>query len=128
MYCKNCGKEVNEKAVACISCGVPPLLEKKFCQECGVSTNTNQVICVKCGVSLTTSKTGAMLSSTGKLDGFYCSSDDKIIMGVCGGLGHKYGLSPWIMRLVFLCGTGAIIAIPVYFVLGTKEKIPTKNL
>ena len=44
MYCKNCGKEVNEKAVACINCGVPPLLEKNFCQECGTETKPNQVV------------------------------------------------------------------------------------
>lgn len=127
MYCKNCGKEVNEKAVACISCGVPPLLEKNFCQECGAETKPNQVVCIKCGVSLTTKKSGGVSSALGNLDGFYCSTDDKIIMGVCGGLGHKYGFSPWIFRLLFLFGTGAIVAIPIYFVLGTKEKISTKT-
>lgn len=128
MYCKNCGKEVNEKAFACISCGVPPLLEKKFCQDCGVETNANQVICIKCGVSLNNSNQSSSISLSNNLDGFYCSSDDKIIMGVCGGLGHKFGLSPWLMRLVFLFGGAAIVALPVYFVLGTKEKIPTKTI
>ena len=54
MYCKNCGKEVNEKAIACTSCGLPPLSEKHFCQECGVSTNEKQIICITCGVSLVT--------------------------------------------------------------------------
>ena len=52
MYCRNCGNKVDEKAVACSACGVPPLCERKFCQSCGVATQTNQVICVKCGVSL----------------------------------------------------------------------------
>ncbi len=23
MYCKNCGKEINDKAVICVNCGVP---------------------------------------------------------------------------------------------------------
>ena len=50
-YCRNCGKEVDSKAVACIGCGVPPLLENKYCYNCGVETESNQVICVKCGVS-----------------------------------------------------------------------------
>lgn len=54
MYCRNCGKEVNEKAEICINCGVKPLAEKKFCQECGVETNANQELCIKCGVRLKT--------------------------------------------------------------------------
>ncbi len=52
MYCRNCGKEVDEKAVACPACGVPPRTEKKFCHNCGVETQPSQVLCVKCGVSL----------------------------------------------------------------------------
>ncbi len=53
MYCRNCGKEVNEQAVACPACGVPPLAEKKFCNNCGVETAPNQALCTQCGVSLT---------------------------------------------------------------------------
>lgn len=52
MYCRNCGKEVNDKAVVCVNCGVPPLAEKNFCPTCGAATSANQVVCVKCGSSL----------------------------------------------------------------------------
>ena len=52
MYCRNCGKEVNDKAVACPACGVPPRTEKKFCHNCGCDTQSIQAICVKCGVNL----------------------------------------------------------------------------
>ena len=52
MYCRNCGKEVNEKAIACLGCGVNPLLENKFCPNCGAPTQANQIMCVKCGVGL----------------------------------------------------------------------------
>lgn len=52
MYCRNCGAEVNENAIACTECGVAPMSEKKYCHSCGVETNANQMICVKCGVSL----------------------------------------------------------------------------
>lgn len=27
---------------------------------------------------------------------------DGMIAGVCGGLGHFFGLSPWLFRLIFL--------------------------
>ena len=52
MYCRNCGKEVNENAVACPGCGVPPRVERKFCPNCGVQTQVNQALCVKCGGNL----------------------------------------------------------------------------
>lgn len=52
MYCRNCGKEVHEKAVACTACGVPPKIEKKFCPNCGTSTQPLQAMCTSCGVSL----------------------------------------------------------------------------
>ncbi len=52
MNCRNCGKEVNQQAIACPSCGVPPLKGNKFCQNCGAPTDAAQVMCVKCGVAL----------------------------------------------------------------------------
>ena len=52
MFCRNCGKEVNEQAVACLGCGVHPLLENKHCPNCGAPTQANQILCVNCGVGL----------------------------------------------------------------------------
>jgi hypothetical protein len=62
MYCRNCGKEVDEKAEICVHCGVQPLAGRNFCQECGVETNPNQELCVKCGVRL---KTVTTVTETG---------------------------------------------------------------
>ncbi|MEO0075278.1 MAG: TM2 domain-containing protein [candidate division WOR-3 bacterium] len=58
MYCRNCGKEVAEKAEICISCGVKPLSGNKYCQNCGVEVNPNAEICVKCGVRLSSRAKG----------------------------------------------------------------------
>lgn len=63
MYCRNCGKEVNEQAVMCLSCGVPPKAGKKFCQSCGAETNPAAEICTKCGVRLATAVSGEALKS-----------------------------------------------------------------
>ena len=52
MYCKSCGNELNENAVACLKCGCDPKKGDKNCPSCGVETNSNQVICIKCGVPL----------------------------------------------------------------------------
>jgi uncharacterized membrane protein YvbJ len=49
MYCRNCGKEVNEKAIACPACGVPPLCEDKYCSKCGASTQKDSILCTQCG-------------------------------------------------------------------------------
>jgi len=124
MHCRNCGKEVNEKAVACTSCGLPPLLETKFCQECGVETNEKQIVCVKCGCSLGKGQAHHQSKEKSDYDGFYCSSDDKVILGVCGGLAHKFGISTIIVRIAALFIPGW----PLYFIGFVLPKLPTKNL
>ena len=53
MYCRNCGQDVAEQAVMCVSCGVPPRNGNKFCQNCASETNSVAEICIKCGVRLT---------------------------------------------------------------------------
>ena len=52
MYCRNCGKEVAEQAVVCVSCGVPPKIGKNFCRNCGEGCVPGAEICAKCGVKL----------------------------------------------------------------------------
>ena len=52
MYCRNCGKEVANEAVVCLSCGCNPRKGEKYCQNCGKETNPNAEICTSCGVRL----------------------------------------------------------------------------
>lgn len=52
MYCRTCGKEVSDNAVACMSCGCDPRKGDKFCPNCGAEVSAAQVVCVKCGVAL----------------------------------------------------------------------------
>ncbi|WP_143305547.1 YqaE/Pmp3 family membrane protein [Marispirochaeta aestuarii] len=52
MYCRNCGKEVDEKAEYCLNCGVRPLKSRNYCQNCGAGTTEVQDICLRCGVKL----------------------------------------------------------------------------
>lgn len=119
MYCRNCGKEVHQQAVACPSCGVPPRLEKKFCQNCGAETQNLQAMCTKCGVHLVCAAAG------GK---------DKVAAGLLGiflgWLGiHKfylgYNKEGLIMILVSLIG-GIVtcgVATGVMSVIGLIEGI-----
>lgn len=52
MYCRDCGKEVADQAVLCVSCGVPPKNGNNFCQNCGEGSVPGADICAKCGVRL----------------------------------------------------------------------------
>ena len=99
MFCRECGKSVNQNAIACTSCGVNPRASKNFCYTCGVKTKDNQVICIKCGVSLG--------SSSGVVSGEKTKMIAFLLALFLGWLGiHKFYLgykNPAIIML--LCGT-----------------------
>ena len=52
MYCKNCGNELNENAVACMNCGFAKGNGNRFCANCGSEVNPGAAICVKCGAAV----------------------------------------------------------------------------
>lgn len=85
MYCRNCGKEVSDKAIACPNCGVPPLAGTQFCSNCAAPTQPAQVMCTKCGTALT-SRGGAGTGGKSKVAAG--------LLGIfLGGLGiHKFYL------------------------------------
>ena len=59
-------------------------------------------------------------------------SDDRVLGGVCAGLGRRFGLTPWIARLLFvlvlmvLPGSQLLI-YPVLWILMPNEKTLTDN-
>jgi len=62
--------------------------------------------------------------------GFYKSTDDKMLAGVCGGLAHKLNVSPVGLRVVFvIAGLLYLIGVFIYVVLWLIFKgVPTKNV
>ena len=50
MFCRNCGNQLDDKAVACTKCGADPKKGVAFCSNCGKPTDPNAVVCVSCGV------------------------------------------------------------------------------
>ena len=52
MFCKNCGKEMNDNQAICLECGVKTGDGNKFCQNCGNAVNENAEVCLSCGVAL----------------------------------------------------------------------------
>lgn len=66
------------------------------CPKCESQLKDNALFCNKCGYEIIQQNTPSDI---------YCSSDEKIILGLCGGLGHKFGISPWIIRIAFIVVT-----------------------
>ena len=126
MNCTHCSKDVQPEAVGCLSCGMDPRTGNKFCSGCGVETKPDQVICTKCGVGLGKHSKSHNKSSD-LYEGIYCSSDDKVIFGLCGGLAHKFGVQTTIVRVVAVFSAFFMVGW-LYFVGLFLPKLPTKNL
>lgn len=136
MYCRHCANEVSEKAVGCPKCGMNPRTGTEFCHDCGSETKSSQVMCTNCGVALNKSGSLAKSSSSaasagGDYDRLYRSSDQKMLLGLCGGIAHKAGMDASLVRgLGFLA---AIISwgflLIIYLGLGLiLPKMPTKDV
>jgi hypothetical protein len=63
MYCRSCGKELSDNAVACPGCGMDPGREEAFCPACGGATRLGQIMCIACGSSLGTLTTSGATKS-----------------------------------------------------------------
>ena len=119
MFCRNCGSEVDSKAIACPKCGVAPSNSSSFCGNCGTATNPNQAVCLKCGGML-----GSPNSSSSE-------QKSKIAAGLLaiflGGLGiHNFylgfngkGAAQLVMTLSFTCcGVPILFLIPILGIAG----------
>jgi len=51
-FCRTCGNQIHENAVACPKCGVPPKIGKAYCYACGSETRPEAIVCVKCSQAL----------------------------------------------------------------------------
>ncbi len=105
MFCKNCGAELNENAVACMSCGFAKGTGEKFCANCGKEVNEGAAICTNCGASIKKVAVGTVDDQKSKLvavllafflgsigiHDFYLGYNKygviKIVLTVCTGIG-----------------------------------------
>lgn len=51
MYCKTCGKEVNEHQEICLGCGCPVGVGNGYCANCGAALQPNAAVCLNCGAN-----------------------------------------------------------------------------
>lgn len=57
MFCKNCGKEMNDNQAICLECGVKTGEGNNYCANCGETISPNAAVCTKCGVAIATPTT-----------------------------------------------------------------------
>ncbi len=109
MYCKNCGKEINENQAICLSCGVKKGEGSTFCENCGQPVAAGSDVCLNCGVAVKKSGVGGL-----------AGKDKTTMIIVClflGGLGihnfmmgeTKKGILKIVLSLCF--GLGSILAL-----------------
>lgn len=52
MFCRRCGKQIDDLAAICVHCGVEVGGGTAFCPNCGARTDPRIGHCVRCGVAL----------------------------------------------------------------------------
>jgi TM2 domain-containing membrane protein YozV len=62
MYCTNCGKQIDERAVICVHCGLSVGTSNQFCRACGAQVQPGAYVCTQCGVPITRMPTAASKS------------------------------------------------------------------
>ena len=115
MFCKNCGKEVDRNAVACMGCGCDPLKGEKFCRHCGSALNPGQVVCVKCGHAVRRQSEGADAVAGGSAKSRTTAALLAIFLGGFGA--HEFYLgnsNSAIIRLVVYIVGGLIMCVPSF--------------
>ena len=120
MFCKNCGKEVDANAIACLGCGCAPGSGSKFCPNCGAETQAAQIVCIKCGVALQNAAATAA-ADTGK------NRVTAALLAIfLGGIGaHEFYLGHSTSGLIRLAIgiVGLVILIPAASIIGLIEGI-----
>lgn len=123
MYCRNCGKEIDNNAAVCIGCGVAVGQGTNFCPNCGTQTAPDAAVCTQCGVALprpipageqksklTAGLLGIFVGGLG-IHNFYLGYTGKAIaqiaLSLCFGIGAIWGLIEGIMILTGSINTDA---------------------
>jgi hypothetical protein len=103
MFCRNCGSQVDDKAVVCVSCGVHPQKGKKYCQSCGKEVNEISDVCISCGAKLISQETTGNLS--GKSDKEWTTT--LLLCLFLGSFGvHRFYTGHTVMGIVYILTLG----------------------
>jgi phage shock protein PspC (stress-responsive transcriptional regulator) len=62
-----------------------------------------------------------------RYDGLYRSSDDRVLLGLCGGMAHKWGVPATIVRMVVVGLAIGLVGL-AYFAGVFAPELRTKNI
>ncbi len=104
MYCKNCGKPLNEGAAVCLNCGVKAGDGNRYCHNCGAQPDPLAMVCVKCGCNLKAARTGGNASMDGVVNSFgaaikSCFNKYAVFEGRANRSEYWY----WVLFNIILC-------------------------
>ena len=117
MFCKNCGKPMNDNQAICLNCGVATGVGNNFCPNCGGAVNPGAAFCLNCGIAL---QAPAAPMGAAPVKGNLNGQDKMTMALVCfflGGIGiHNFMMGEknrGIKKILFslLCGIGGILAL-----------------
>lgn len=103
LFCKSCGKEIDNNAKVCPECGAPQG-KTKFCKHCGAQIDEECVICPKCGKQVEKLDSGAAAQPQVVIN----NSNANVNTNVNGGAGGRKR-NKWtaFFLCLFLGGIGA---------------------
>lgn len=101
-------------------------MSKQYCPNCGTENPVDVKYCSKCGTALNQGTTRSTNSSVKKeVRQLRRSSSDKMIAGVCGGIGEYLGISGTVLRIAyaiaFLIGSLGLWIYIVCWIIMKKE-------
>ncbi len=121
MYCKNCGKEMNDIQAVCLNCGVARGAGDSFCPHCAKPTDKTAAFCIYCGKPLKKQQTAAQTEQPSQEKSKKIGGYDKVTLALIsifiGGLGvHNFMLgetNKGLLRLLLtlFVGIGWIFAL-----------------
>ena len=125
MFCKNCGKEVNQNAAVCLNCGFAVGTGNNYCPQCACPTAAGASFCTNCGAPLN-SGGGARYTYSTPQDGEIRKS--KIAAGLLGILlglfgAHNFYLGFTAKAIVQLLITLTVLLCPISAIWGLVEGI-----
>ena len=113
------------------------------CTGCNAPIETTDGTCPFCGTEIVeapealiplephvadSSNTEEIMTGDSRYRSLYCSSDDKVIFGLAGGLAHRMNLPASAMRFIFFLVAWSGLGFLFYFVGLFLPKLPTKNV
>ena len=90
MYCRNCGKPIDEQAAICVACGYKNGDGNNYCSHCGAKVDGGAQVCLKCGYSLENKK--ITVSSNDNDENVTIGKRSKLTAGLLGILLGGFGV------------------------------------